>query len=433
VKWQQSVGDGRCRVTVYERPDGKAAGILYLKWREDGEWRRRSLRRRLRAGTGRILKHVEEWALGQAREQLRELLAAPPTGQGSPLTVAQGFALVCDRHRGRWPVDTTYRREVQKALAVAKAIWGADRPLVEIQRADYRALWRARIESLGARGHRGHRGAEITLARVVTAMTWLRDEGYLKPGDALHPRRWKDELRADWRSFRARKVDPQPERPRYTLEQMRQILEAARELDPRFALLMVLGAELRLGQVVRCRRTDLELEAGKLRVPGAGTKKGTTVKLTEAQRADLLEALGSGYLRELEREAGDYPLFPGGQLPGQRQGRPMCFSYHRDRPPLSRRQIHKLFVRAELAAGIEHVEGRATYGIRRAAVDAAKRDGVSREGLKAFGGWTDQKVADAVYAEQEQEYAREEASRVRARIRGESGPPTDHPEAEDVE
>jgi hypothetical protein len=46
--------------------------------------------------------------------------------------------------------------------------------------------------------------------------------------------------------------------------------------------------------------------------------------------------------------------------------------------------------------------------------------GISREGLMAHGGWTDTSVPDRIYADTEAGYARDEAARVRAQIRGEA-------------
>ena len=77
------------------------------------------------------------------------------------------------------------------------------------------------------------------------------------------------------------------------------------------------------------------------------------------------------------------------------------------------------FKEAERLAEVPHLEGRAAYGLRRAAVDAAKEAGISREGLQAHGGWTDSQIPDRVYADQQAGYARDEARRVRAKIRGE--------------
>jgi hypothetical protein len=46
---------------------------------------------------------------------------------------------------------------------------------------------------------------------------------------------------------------------------------------------MALGAELRLGQVIRCRRPDLSLEHATLTVRGKGHKKGAVEHLTAGQ------------------------------------------------------------------------------------------------------------------------------------------------------
>ena len=58
----------------------------------------------------------------------------------------------------------------------------------------------------------------------------------------------------------------------------------------------------------------------------------------------------------------------------------------------------------------------APYGPRRVAVDAAKNLGISLEGLKAHGGYTD---AGSICADQVADQAREEAKAMRAQIRGE--------------
>jgi len=65
------------------------------------------------------------------------------------------------------------------------------------------------------------------------------------------------------------------------------------------------------------------------------------------------------------------------------------------------------------------VKGRGAYGLKRQSVDAAKAAGISREGLQRLGGWTDTQMPDRVYADQEADYARDEARQIRAKIRGE--------------
>lgn len=101
---------------------------------------------------------------------------------------------------------------------------------------------------------------------------------------------------------------------------MRRLLAKAAEVDPRFELLLVLDAEIRLGHVVRSRRSDLGLVKGLLTVHGKKGKRGVLVELTAGQLAVAKRVITEGYLRELERSAPDYPLFPAGQLTDCRKG-----------------------------------------------------------------------------------------------------------------
>ena len=125
------------------------------------------------------------------------------------------------------------------------------------------------------------RGAEVTVARVIAVAQWLRDEVLIPAHACVPPKYWKQELRDDWMKLRREERQPEPSRPRHTGDEMRSILAAADSVDPRFALLMALGAELRLGQVCRAWRSDLMLEDGTFTVRSHGTKRGTVVKLTE--------------------------------------------------------------------------------------------------------------------------------------------------------
>lgn len=106
--------------------------------------------------------------------------------------------------------------------------------------------------------------------------------------------------------------------------------EALLTIDPRTELAVELGAELRLGQVLRAMRSDFDPTStalapyGKLRVRGRGKKAGETVVLTAEQRAALDRSL-AGYLSELEAQYDpehkktDYCLFVAGVLAGGRQ------------------------------------------------------------------------------------------------------------------
>jgi hypothetical protein len=102
--------------------------------------------------------------------------------------------------------------------------------------------------------------------------------------------------------------------------------DAMLTVDPRTELAVEVGAELRLGQVLRVMRSELDLTArdlapygtpyGKLKVRGRGKKGGETIVLTLEQRAAIDRSL-AGYLSDLEAQYDpenkktDYCLFVG--------------------------------------------------------------------------------------------------------------------------
>jgi len=373
-----------------------------------------------------LIEAACERAKTAARTKHAELEAADtaPPAPAAALTLGMTYALLFHEERGRYSEQTGHGRDVARALAMAVEHWGEARAWASITRADWRSLWRYRLDQLRAEGHGGYRGAELVVQCVATVASWLVEEDHV-PAIKQPEREWRQRLVEDYR-LRAG-TDPVPSRPRHTLEEMRRLLEAAEASDPRFALLLTLGAELRLGQVARCRRRDLDLAAGTLTVRGRGKKGGTIIQLTAGQRAAAQAAL-VGYLRALEEMSlapgtllPDYPLFPQGQLPGNRKGQPRTVpERHGFARSIGRRWILAQFALAEAKANIPHVPGRGAYGLRRVAVDAVLELRISREALRAHGGWSDTQVPDRIYATQEQTFAQAEAARLRAQYRGEA-------------
>jgi integrase len=419
--WEKSVGFLPWKVTVYEEPARK--GILYLRWRQAGNWKKKSLQRGIRTVRGKIDPDVQRWALQQAEAKYAALVAGLKGDERAlavPLTIQQGLARVTDRATGKYPTDTPHRREVMREMKRAIALWGSETPWEAIKRSDMRKLWRYRITELRNGGDVGLRGAEITVSRVMAVAMWLRDEELIPAGACVPPRTWKKDLGSDWVELTGERSLATPKRPRHTLEEMRKIIGKSGEVDPRFQLAMVLGAELRIGQVIRCRRSDLDFKHETLTVRGKGQKRGVVTKLTAGQIAVARHAVTEGYLAKLERGMADYPLFPAGQMPGGRSGKAVAtIERHGSAQPINRSVIDDWFHNAERKAEVKTVKGRAAYGLRRVAVDAAKAAKISREGLKEHGGWADMQMPDSIYADQDAEYAREEARDVRAKIRGE--------------
>lgn len=419
--WSFSVGFLPHKVTVYERLDRD--GTLYLMWRAGGNWDRRSLKRGLRTPRGKIDEAVKAWAKEQAVQHYARLVSGLSESEQlviAPLTLADGLKRAIDPETGKYPTATAHRKEVGREMERAMRWLGSDTVWADVKRKDLRRLWRGRIQELRGDKRVGMRGAEITVQRLLAVAQWLRDEEAIPAGACIAPRTWRTELKADWIELTGARGEPKPARPRYTLEESRALLRVAASLDPRYALLLALGAELRGGQVVRARRPDLDLEHATFTVFARGRKRGIVVELTPGQVRAFREATETGYLRDLEANAADYPLFPAGQMPGSRKGNPVAtVDRHREARPMDMSAMRAWHRLAEERCEITYMKGRALYGLRRAGVDAAKALKISREGLKAHGGWSDTQVPDTIYADEEQLYARQEAREIRKKIRGE--------------
>lgn len=426
--WMHSVGTIPFKVDVLEMATRKH--VLYLRWRTRGNWTYQSLRRTMRDEkgqplTGRARRDVEQWAIAQAEQKFAELRAGvSPTMPKAPLTLGEAWALIADQDTGKYPSDSRHRREVERELKHVVRILGSDTPWEALHVEQLTKLWRSRIRELRAQDETGIRGAEITISRLLTVAQWLRDRERIPKDACIAPQSWKRDLRKDWQQLTDSDRVVEPQRPRYTVEEYRRLFDATWQADPRYGLMYALGAELRAGQVARMRRSDVDLEHQRFRVWGSGNKRGTWVKMTPGQLAAVDRAFG-GYLAKLEEahragELADYCLFPRGQMPGGRKGNPIAdVERHGDAKHVGEFAMRKWHREAEQLAKIPHLDGRGWYGARRLGVDEAKKRKISREGLKAHGGWADSQVPDAIYAEQEQEYAQDEAAEVRASIRGE--------------
>lgn len=415
IGWSVEVGVRPYRVVAEERLDRN--GRVSLRWWGDGNWKRERTGIIVRNKAGALVQTKCAQAERAAREvnaRLANQLPATPDAPKEHLTLLEGLALAIHPKRGLYPKDTAHRREVVREVTRAATIlkgrtWATMRP------ADIRELYRSRAATLKAEGHVGKRGAEILVARVLAVAEWLRGEEMIPVGACHAPKHWREKLGEELDA-------PDPKRPRHTEDELRRILAAAPKVDPRLGLALELGAELRLGQVLRVRRSDLDLATGMLRVRGSGKKAGALVKLIPSQLVAVRGAL-AGYLAPLEALGGDYPLFPAGQLTGGRtdQATAVCRPTMGKAKPIARTAVLGWFHDAELLAEVPEVKGRGWYGLRRVNVDEAKKRGASREALKAFGGWADTQVPDAIYADQEAMAGIEAAADLRELIRrGES-------------
>lgn len=423
--FEQDVGLAPHTVTVYERAD--KGGVLYLRWRakkaSGPNWSKKSLGITARDNRQRLKREVLDLALKAAEEQY-ELLSgkrAPRSGTvHRPLTLGDTWTVLTDPKTGKFPHDSLHRRDLGRALATASRVWGPEKAWAYVDRSHWRTLTRTLLDEYNAKGKVGARSTELVLQILLGAAAWLREEERI-PSDAAHPpKEWKQELREYVAQLRGGRAVT-PDQPRYTLKEVHKLFAVSWDVDPRLGLALSIGAELRLGQVVRIWRRHVDVEKGRVTVQGRGKKRGAVVKLSPGQLKAIERAFG-GYLRELEKRyresAVDYPLFPAGLLRGARLGDPVATS-ERSTKPATKSALEAWHERAEEAAEIPHIEGRGWYGVKRLAVDEAKKAGISREGLTILGGWSDSQMADRVYAEQHAEFALTEAMQHRARLRGE--------------
>jgi integrase len=405
-----------------------------------GAWKRKAIgAMTLRDARGAILPAAVDAARHAASSWYLALTGEAPAAPVAeeaprPLTVGQTYATITHARTGKYPHPSQFRTELKAALATAVTVWGEETAWPAIEVAQWTALIRYRVSELVARKKVGIRATEITVSRIMTAVIWLR-KLKLIPANAAHiDPDWRDDLLKFWRGLTQSSKDPTPNRPRYTVEESRALINAAWDVDPRSGLLLALGAELRLGQVRRSERTDLNLSAsdyGEFAVHGIGDKLGEVIELTRGQRAAVEQALHAetGYIRALEaayqaKRIDNYFLFAGGKLfgrKGPKGGRPYVRGTDPDsRAPLSRSAISRRWALIEFLAGITHEDGRGAYGVRRGGVDNALDQNISEHGLKSFGGWSTPDMPRRVYADRANRAGRADASKARARFRGEA-------------
>lgn len=419
IGWTADFGERPYRVVAEERLD--RGGKVYLRWREAGNWRVRATELVIRNRHGKVIAAREKQVRDEAAGVIAELQGGRSAAKGArakPLTLLEGLARVTDPDSGKYPTDSQHRREVEREVRRVAAILGTARTWNSLMPGDIRTIYRRRARALAEQGHVGKRGAEITVSRLLAVAEWLRGEQLIHQGACRAPAEWKKTLGEEV-------TTEGPAQPRYTLDELRRILDQADRVDPRFAIIARTGVGLRPGQVARARRShlDLEKERPELVVKGRGAKRGAILVLLPADIAALREALSTGYLAPLEQmrlrgEIEDYPLFPAGQLTGGRGGgSPRCRPEQAHGGHVGGKTIGDWWRRAEELAGVPHLEGRATYGGKRQSVDVAKST-LSRDELGSFGGWADNQMADRVYADQERRDYAAGAARARAAIRG---------------
>lgn len=430
MAWSATIEGTSPPLTVYERTDRN--GQLYIKWSDGNSWRRPKLRKlaSVRDEDGRIDSDLANRARGLALAQYRKARAedegSSSTPCNGPLTLGQGRDLVIAVPGGKYATKSQQREAMRLALDRAGEILGEDRPWEDLKPRDYQELWRtfARRNASG-KWDLGWRMAEQTTQLLLAATNWLHEQG--KIDVAPHPpSRWRGKLKADWQEILDLHKRPEPHRPRYSEEEMERLWRHLPSADPRLQLAVGLGAEFRVGQAKRSWRSDLNLSPeagighGTFAIHGRLRKKGEVIHLIPEQRALVDGALDleTGHLRDFERaylagELEDYPLFPGGELQDGKLPFQQPFVH------MHRRTLLTYFHKLEAAAGVEHMGGRAFYGIRRRSTDETRKHTKDERVLDASGGWTPHSgTRGKIYMNPDDPDVRKAAARVRRLTRG---------------
>lgn len=408
-KWQYAVGRPPHQLTAFERADKRMA-VYSRVWDGRRYHSKRHLCDTIRDAAGQILPELEIEAQQAAVRRQVALTAGLDVDevQVGPLTLGAGFRRLLNESEGKYAGDSQHKREVARAARVIRDILGADLRWSQVRHAHYRKLWRELARVHLREGRYGLRQVEVICGVLQTAARWLQQETLIEPGEGEPAAGWKRTLRVEWAEL-TQTPAREPQRPRYTVEESRRLWAALPQADPRLWLGMEIGAELRLGQVPRSRRSDIlpspdgAEPLGAVRVHGKGKKHGATVWLTDEQRAVLHRVLADGYLADLEAayQAGqlaDYYLLPAGKLhvlrksnhkpvlgaDGQPQRRARV---ERGQAPIGMTGLQKQWRELEGLAGIAHVDGRSWYGMRRLQADLAEDVEGDARVLNRLGAW----------------------------------------------
>lgn len=422
--WSLRVGFEPLVLTAFERSDRD--GVVFVRWsdpQKSGRDRRskRSVGLRVRNTDGILDVGLIAAAELAVRAFYTALIAGedPSAPDAHTLTIPQGYALALDlKGGGLYAADTQQRRHVTSAGRTVAQLLGRDMCWSALRNADVVGLWRVLATRYRDGGVGGPRQAEVTVSSLYTIAQWLRDNEYIEPNACCPRSKWRRLFQADWETITGTPVAPR--RPRHSPDDLHAVFAALHAADPRMHLAIELGAELRVGQVLRLQRSAVMLEAGahsphgRVQIAGAVRKAGEMVHLTAAQRSALDASLG-GYLQAHERayltgELADYPMFPGGRLV-------RGVARVRERPKrLNRRTALELFHNLERAAGVVPQSGRGWYGLRRQATDLAPKYTNDDRVLDRVGGH-ERATREGIYQDRQTDQLRGSAAEVRAQIR----------------
>jgi hypothetical protein len=378
--WQHQVDD----LTAYERKDRGLA--IYTRVRNpDGRGYRekQQLCDPIRDAAGKIDPRLEAEAIRMAVERQALRASGIDDVRTGPLTLERAFRRMLHDTEGRYAGATYRKYDVERYSKTILAILGAGLMCEAIRHAHYRKLWRALAHEHAKSGKYGPSAADKICGVLRTLISWLHEEELLEAGTGLPAASWKQTMKKEWTEITDEPVNP-PRKPRYARSEQEKLWFALPLGDPRHEIGCQIGAEKRLGQVRRSRRSDVlpygGHRIGRVRLHGKGRKStGQPPILTMEARHVLTRAMTRGVLADLEAayqrgEISDYYLIPGGRLHTvkTRKGSRLRARVENANRPWGRTGMRRAWLRLEAIAGVPHERGRDWYGLRRISTDLAE-------------------------------------------------------------
>lgn len=313
-RWKTTIDEVSPPLHIEERP--ARDHDLYLRWGSDDDRHRPKLENisSVRDEDGDIDPDLVTRARSQALKQYRaekndqekpsgsDPGGSSRSGSETPLDLQAGFDKVLAVPGGKYPQENENHADMRRARNRVLEILGAGTRVENLRPSDYRSIWRTFAREYDDR-ELGWRMAESTVSDLYAAVNWLHEEGHIDRAPSP-PTRWRSKLKTEWEEITGREA--KPDTPRHSTEEYWAFFENIDEADPRLQLCLQLGAEYRLGQVVRTDRSNLDLSEGagighgQFRIPGKPKKPGALVYLTPEMRETVDHALERGHLAAYE-------------------------------------------------------------------------------------------------------------------------------------
>lgn len=431
ITWPHRVGLRPHTVTAFERSD--KGNTVWLRWTVPGRSApaKMPLGIRLRDELGRIDPDLQDQAVEAAKRAYHRLLngedpRSPDVQKDADgtalLTVADGLEMAMRVPTGMYAISNPHvadmRRYHRHLLTVIEpgATWA------DLTSVTYEQTWRKLAHLKADKGIGGKRSCELAIVLLAQAGRWLHRAGKLKVAPAEPEERYIVKLHADWhRITKETTINVAP--PRHTPDEVGRLLLNVDNpaVDPRIRLVFRTAGEARLGQAIACTREHLDLGPigknglGRFTIPDTGKKKGAKIDLTPELRAAWDYELTTGYLRDLEAayQAGhrkSYPLFPGKRLVRGVARADVA-------KPLGDRGATDLWHQFEVASGVEVIQGRGWYGVRRTGADLAEDVESDGRALNAITGHQSDDMRRKVYQDKQRDEVLAKASTAREAAR----------------